>query len=90
MAALGATISLEYEKRLCEVHLGKKKEIGYFHQWEQYADVVPPGLTVGSHPGGQYARVFGIVEFVDRVARVDPCDICFIDEETARPQVNWV
>ena len=45
-----------------------------------YADVIAPGLTVGSHPGGQYGRVYGIVEFEDGVERVDPPNIKFIDE----------
>lgn len=35
---------------------------------------------VGSNPGGQYSRVFGIVEFDDRIERVDPTKIQFIDE----------
>ena len=67
------------ELRLCKV--GKK--IGYFHCWEQYADVMAPGLTVGSHQGGQYYRVFGIVEFNDGIERVDPEKIKFIDEYNA-------
>ena len=58
-----------------------KKELGYFHCGEQYCDVIAPGLTIGSHPGGQYSRVFGIVEFEDRIERVDPSDIQFVDED---------
>lgn len=58
-------------------------KVGYFHCWEQYADIIAPGLIVGSHPGGQYARVFGIVEFGDGVERVDPSKIKFIDEGNA-------
>lgn len=70
-----ADIRVENELRFCKVD----KKIGYFHCWEQYADVISPGLTVGSHPGGQYSRVFGIVEFDDGVERVDPSKIKFID-----------
>ena len=64
--------------RLCKVD----ERTGHFHLWEQYADVIAAGLTIGSHPGGQYARVFGIVEFEDGVERVDPSKIKFIDEES--------
>lgn len=67
------------ELRLCKVN----EEFGYFHCWEQYADVMAPGLTVGSHPGGQYYRVFGIVEFNDGIERVDPEKIKFVDEFNA-------
>ena len=42
-----------------------------------------PGLTVGSHQGGQYYRVFGIVEFNDGIERVDPEKIKFVDEYNA-------
>lgn len=58
-------------------------ELGYFHCWEWYATVVSPGLTVGSHPGGQLSQIYGIVEFADRVERVEPTKIKFIDEESA-------
>ena len=69
-------ITIEKELRLCKVG----EEFGYFHCWEQYGDVIFPGLTVGSNPGGQYSRVFGIVEFNDRVMRIEPSKIKFIDE----------
>lgn len=72
-----SNIKLTYETRKCTVD----DRLGYFHCWELYADVIAPGLTIGSHPGGQYARVFGIVEFADGVERVDPSKIKFIDEE---------
>ena len=38
------------------------------------------GLAVGSHPGGQYSRIFGIIEFDDRIERVDPSKVQFVDE----------
>lgn len=69
-------IQIRHETRICQV----EHEVGLFHCWEQYADVISPGLTVGSHPGGQYARVYGIVEFTNDVRRVDPSKIMFIDE----------
>lgn len=71
-----SNITVKKELRLCKVN----KEPGYFHCWEQYADVIAPGLALGSHPGGQYSRMFGIVEFDDRIERVDPSKIQFIDE----------
>lgn len=71
---------IEYATRLCKVNRGEATEFGYFHCWEHYADVIAPGLTIGSHPGGQYGRVYGIVEFEDGVERVDPPNIKFIDE----------
>lgn len=77
MASPCSNIEITYKTRKCKVN----DRLGYFHCWEQYADVIAPGLTVGSHPGGQYARVFGIVEFADGVERVDPSKIKFIDEE---------
>lgn len=75
MASL-SDITVKKELRLCKV----RGEYGYFHCWEQYGDVIFPGIAVGSHPGGQYSRVFGIVEFYDRIERVDPSKIQFVDE----------
>lgn len=62
MATL-SNITVKKELRLCKID----EELGYFHCWEQYGDIIFPGITVGSNPGGQYSRVFGIVEFDDRV-----------------------
>lgn len=45
-----------------------KGELGIFHIWEQYS-------------AGNVSRVFGIVEFSDRVKRVDPTNIVFCDEQ---------
>lgn len=75
MVAL-SNITIKKERRLCKVN----NEIGYFHCWEQYNDVIAPGITVGSHPGGQYSRMFGIVEFYDRTERIEPFKIHFVDE----------
>lgn len=54
--------------RLCKVN----KELGYFHYWEQYANA--------TDSEGQYSRVFGIIEFDDRIERIDPSKIQFIDD----------
>lgn len=75
MASL-SDITVKKELRLCKVG----KELGYFHCWEQYGDIIFPGIAVGSHSGGQYLRVFGIVEFDDRVACIEPSKIKFVDE----------
>ena len=69
-------ITVKKELGLCKVG----EEFGYFHCWEQYGDVIFPGLTVGSNPGGQYSRMFDIVEFDDRVMRIEPSKIKFVDE----------
>ena len=77
MARNFLNIEIEYKTRFCTVD----GESGYFHCWEQYADVITPGLTIGSQQGGQFSRVYGIVEFADRVERVEPFRIKFTDEE---------
>ena len=75
-------ITVKKELRLCKVG----GEVGYFHCWEQYGDVFFPSLKFDSHPdpGGQYSRVFGIVEFYDQIKRVDPTKIQFVDETHER------
>ena len=79
MAQNFLNIEIKYKTRSCTVD----GESGYFHCWEQYADVIAPGLTIGSQQGGQFSRVYGIVEFADRVERVEPFRIKFTDEENA-------
>ena len=79
MAQIFSKIEIEYKTRPCTVG----GESGYFHCWEQYTDVIAPGLTIGSQQGGQFSRVYGIVEFADRVERVEPFRIKFTDEENA-------
>lgn len=79
MAQIFPNIEIEHKTRSCTVG----GESGYFHCWEQYADVIAPGLTIGSQQGGQFSRVYGIVEFADRVERVEPFRIKFTDEKNA-------
>lgn len=75
------------ERRLCIV----KGRAGYFLGFEQYSDVIEPSLLQGGHPGGQYSRVYGLVEFaflegghdLTCIKRVSPTDIKFIDREAA-------
>lgn len=75
MAKTIGEINISYSRRLCKV----RDRHGYFHCWEQYGDVIAPGLVIGSHPGGQFSRIFGIVEFEEGVERVDPTKIKFLD-----------
>ena len=75
----GLKMNVEFPTRLCEV----KGELGYFHFWEQWSNVVDASLLLGGHPAGQIGQVYGIVEFKDGVRRVDPVSIKFCDEENA-------
>lgn len=85
MAKSFYNIEVTMERRLCIV----KGRAGYFLGFEQYSDVIEPSLLQGGHPGGQYSRVYGLVEFLsdDResvythVERVSPVHIKFIDRE---------
>lgn len=70
-------IIIKHELRPCIIN-GKEKAL--FHCWEHQAEPIPPGLTVGSHPGGQFSRVCGLVELEDgHVMRTHPGTIRFID-----------
>ena len=69
------SIEVKHETRLCKV--GDK--YGYFHTWEQYSVPVPESPLIGGAPAGVIAQVFGIVEFADRVRRVQPYEIIFCD-----------
>lgn len=70
---------VEFPTRLCEVN----GELGYFHLWEQWSNVVGASLLRGRHHAGQIGQVYGIVEFKDGVRRVDPVSIKFCDDENA-------
>ena len=66
----------ERELRLCKVD----GEIGYFHTWEQFYNVVDLSRPLD---GGMVGGVYGIVEFEDRVEHVTPTSITFIDEKNS-------
>ena len=78
-------IDVTMERRLCIV----EGRAGYFIGFEQYSDVIEPSLLKGGHPGGQYSRTYGLVEFptdnresiYTHVERVSPVCIKFIDRE---------
>ena len=73
----------ENKLRLCRV----KGEIGNFHTWEHYMDVIGQSPMVGGHPGGQISYAHAIVEFPEGVVkRVDIKDILFIDEINSKLQ----
>ena len=69
-------IKTERELRLCKVD----GEIGYFHTWEQFYNVVNLSRPLY---GGMVGGVYGIVEFEDRVEHVTPTSIIFIDEKNS-------
>lgn len=86
MAESFCKIDVTMERRLCIV----EGRAGYFLGFERYSDVIEPSLLMGGHPGGQYSRTYGLVEFPtdDResiythVERISPMCIKFIDRET--------
>lgn len=45
---------VEFQTRFCEV----KGELGYFHLWEQWSNVVDASLLRGGHPAGQIGQVY--------------------------------
>ena len=64
----GLNCEIRWETRLCEVD----GELGYFHCWEHWSNVIDASPLRGGHPGGQIGQVYGIVEFTDGVRRIDP------------------
>ena len=67
----GLNCEIKWETRLCEVN----GELGYFHCWEHWSNVIDASPLRGGHPGGQIGQVYGIVEFMDGVRRIDPAKI---------------
>lgn len=59
----GLKMNVEFPTRLCEVN----GELGYFHLWEQWSNVIDASPLRGGHPAGQIGQVYGIVEFKDGV-----------------------
>ena len=75
----GLNCEIRWETRLCEVD----GELGYFHCWEHWSNVIDASPLRGGHPGGQIGLIYGIVEFKDGVRRIDPAKIKFCDDENA-------
>lgn len=72
-------IEIKHERRSCIVD----ERPGYFHCWSHEANVIEPGIAIGSYPGGQFSTTLGIVEFSDGVKKVQPEKIKFVDEENS-------
>lgn len=72
----GLNCEIKWETRLCEVN----GELGYFHCWEHWSNVIDASPLRGGHPGGQIGQVYGIVEFPEEVRRVELYEIHFKDE----------
>ena len=81
--AMYGEITYRQERRLCRVD----DEYGYFHCWEHYATPVEPSPMVGGSPGGQFSRVYGIIEFEKEVKRIEPGKIKFCDDDHATLRV---
>lgn len=79
MAEPNTEFTIKPELRLCTVN----GESGYFHCWEHFCKPVYATLSSGQNISGVVSYVQGIVEFHDRVERVDPKSIKFCDEENA-------
>lgn len=62
--------------RLCKVD----NKTGYFHTWEHYSKPIPASPYIGGSPEGVFSRLYGIVEFLDGVERVEVCAINFCDD----------
>ena len=45
----GLNCEIKWETRLCEVN----GELGYFHCWEHWSNVIDTSPLRGGHPGGQ-------------------------------------
>lgn len=70
--------SMLSNRNLCIVH----DMPATFLTWEQYATTIPESLTIGGPPAGQFACLYGIIEFADGiVSRVDPEDIQFVKSD---------
>ena len=69
-------IKIYWGTRLCKVD----GELGYFHTWEQYSRPIGASPMMGGAPAGVFSCLYGIVEFEDRIQRVDPSKIQFCDE----------
>lgn len=74
------TITIEFQRRECVVNYKDGKKLGFFHQWEQWSNVIGESPLIGGHSAGQISQVYGIVEFSDgSVKRVEPTLIRFVD-----------
>lgn len=68
--------TIKPERRLCTVN----GECGYFHCWEWF--LASHGDIIRS------SEIVAIIEFEDRVARIYPWEVKFVDEENQ--QLHWM
>ena len=68
--------TIKPERRLCKVN----GEYGYFHCWEWFS--ASHGDVIRS------SEIFAIIEFEDRVARIYPWEVQFVDEENK--MLHWM
>lgn len=50
----GLNCEIRWETRLCEVD----GELGYFHCWEHWSNVIDASPLRGGHPGGQIGQIY--------------------------------
>ena len=79
MSKPNTEFTIEPALRLCTVN----GEPGYFHCWEHFSKPVRAVFSSGQEISGVSSHVNGVVEFHNRVERVNPEDIKFCDEENA-------
>lgn len=63
----GLNCEIRWETRLCEVD----GELGYFHCWEHWSNVIDASPLRGGHPGGQIGQIYGIVEPINQKIIID-------------------
>ena len=71
-------------------HGGQSKCKALFHKWALEQEPISPGLTVGSHPGGQSSHTRALVEYEDGTTHlVAPELVRFADTEGLMNQIAW-
>lgn len=83
MSKPNTEFTIKPELRLCTVN----DEPGYFHCWEHFSEPTLVRLATKQEITIVSSHVNGVVEFHDRVERVNPEDIKFCDEENAYLQM---
>lgn len=63
----GLNCEIRWETRLCEVD----GELGYFHCWEHWSNVIDASPLRGGHPGGQIGQIYEIVEPINQKIIID-------------------
>lgn len=67
-----------------------KEKRAFFHLFTTNASPVPPAITIGGHPGGQFSEPLAIVEYEDgKVGAVTPTLVRFLDTKWLMEQYAW-